>query len=103
MSTEGIEYQNIGFVEHALDNAEVESLRFAVPAEGGEGAAIACYLPMGLDELTEPDERGLAYDIEARVLADRGSWTMEEIAYEPMFVDDRHRIVLAVRGIVWPE
>ena len=93
---------NLGFIDHALSPEEIEALPFITLDDDYEGARISCYLPMELDELTEPDERGLVYDIEARILESRKSWELEEVFYEPVFVDEQRRIVLSVRGIICP-
>lgn len=93
---------DLGFVNHPLSYEEVEALPFNVCLEECEGARVKGYVRFGLDELTLPDERGLAYDIEAKVLEDRADWTLEEVAYEPAFVDEDKNIVLGVKGIIFP-
>lgn len=93
---------DLGFVNHPLSYDEVEALPFNVCLEECEGARIKGYLRFDLDELTLPDERGLAYDIEAKVLEDRADWTLEEVSYEPVFVDEDKNIVLGVTGTIFP-
>jgi hypothetical protein len=102
MSMDSSNYTNIGFIDHPLSYGEVNALPFTCDGECSEGAPISCYLPMGLDVLTDPDDRGLVYDIEALIVGDRCSWTLEDVSYEPVFVDEHKNIVFSVKGTIWP-
>ena len=93
---------DLGFVTHPLSYEEVEALPFNVCLEECEGARIKGCLRFSLDELMLPDERGFAYDIEAKMLEDRADWTLEEVSYEPLFVDTDKNIVLGVMGTIFP-
>lgn len=93
---------DLGFINHPLSYEEVEALPFNVCLPECEGARIRGYVRFGLDTLTEADERGLVYDIEKSILADRADWTLEEVIYEPAFVDEDKNIVIGVKGIIFP-
>lgn len=93
---------NLGFVDHPLSYGEVEALPFNICLPECEGALIKGYVRFGLDELVEADDRGLAYDVERKVLEDRASWTLEEVSYEPVFVDEDKNIVMRMEGIIFP-
>lgn len=93
---------DLGFVNHPLSYEEVEALPFNVCLPEYEGARVKGYVRFELDELTEADERGLVYDIEKRILEDRADWTLEEVFFEPAFVDEDKNIVIAVKGIIFP-
>ena len=92
----------LGEIERPLTYDEIEALPFDVCLEECEGARVTCDVGFSLDELLEPDGRGLAYDIEAKVLGRQPSWVLEEVDCRPLYVDAAGRVVLRIEGTIFP-
>lgn len=93
---------NLGFIDTPLTDENIATLPFDGQYGDDTGSRVEGYVRMALDELTAPDERGLVYDIEAKVIGNRSRWELEDVSYAPSSVDEEKNIVLRVNGVVFP-